>query len=108
MAELTMEMVGTFCIVLFVLISALVSVWSAVKVVREMRAPGIDREKRIEALERRADENATHISDLNAATKLMLKSNSVMIEHLKSGGHEEELDKMAQELNQYLWNHLDG
>lgn len=108
MSALNAEMLGDFIIVLFVLLSALVSGWSAVKVLNEMRKPSVDREKRITMLEQRAEENALHIRDLNAATKLMLKSNSVMIEHLKGGGHEEDLDDMANELKQYLWNHLDG
>ena len=107
MEFLTYEQVSGAMVVLLVACAAVASLWSAWKVIKEMRAPQENRDKRISTLEAQANENREAIRELKASSRLMLKAETVIIEHLVTGDHQSELTEMNDELHTYLWNHID-
>ncbi len=103
---LTFEQVSTAVIVILICCAALVSIWSAWKVIKEMRKPQELRNERLKQLEKQAEDNKTAITDLKEATRLILKSQTVVIQHLTTGDQQENLAEINEEVQKYLWNHL--
>ena len=104
--EVTVEMLGSFFTVLLALASAIVSFWAVAKVVKELQQPSKDREKRIDELEKKTSLNTHAINVLNEASRLMLKSQTVVIEHLTTGDHVSDLEKVNDEIREFLWGHI--
>lgn len=101
---LRVEDLGTFFGVLLFGCAAIVTLWAAVKVAREIGQPAKDRNKKLEELETRADENKARIDELSESTKILLQSQTVVIEHLISNDHQEQLVKMNEKIHDYLWH----
>lgn len=101
---LRLEDIGTFFGVLIFLCASTITIWSAVKIVKEASKPSKDRNHKLEELEHRADENASRIDELSSSTKILLQSQTVVIEHLISGNHKDKLEQMNEKIQDYLWH----
>lgn len=108
---LSYEAIANAVIVILLFCGGFVTLWSCWKIVREIRKPTMDREKKIQELENNVNEleekvqsNNSHIKTLDETTRLILKSNTVMIEHLISGDHVDNLRKVNDEIRTYLWD----
>lgn len=84
--------------------AAIVTLWAAVKVAREIGQPSKDRNKKLEELETRADENKARIDELSESTKILLQSQTVVIQHLITNDHKDQLEKMHDRIQEYLWH----
>lgn len=101
---LSLDEIGTFMGVLLFGCAAVVTLWAAVKVAREIGQPARDRNRKLEELEERADENKARIDELSNSTKILLQSQTVVIEHLITNDHQEQLVQMNEKIHDYLWH----
>ena len=107
MEILTYEQISSAVIVFLVVCATVASIWSAIKVIKEMRKPQEVRDAKISYLEAQAKENKQAIKELKSSSRLMLKAETVIIQHLTTGDHQEDLVEMNDELHAYLWNHIE-
>lgn len=93
--QITMTTILAFCAIL-------VAIWSAYKVIKEARQPSEERLKRLSDVEEHLDNDNKRLKDLEEATKLNLKAQLAIIDHLTTGNHTEQLKGVKEEIHEYL------
>lgn len=93
--QITMTTILAFCAIL-------VAIWSAYKVIKEARQPSEERLKRLSDVEEHLDNDNKRLKDLEEATKLNLKAQLAIIDHLTTGNHTEQLKDVKTEIQDYL------
>lgn len=94
--------VTVFVIICFC--ATVVTIWNFVKVVREMRRPTEERNDKIEELERKLASDKAVLDVLEKESKLTLRGQLLIIEHLTTGNHTDQLDALMDEMQDYLIN----
>lgn len=100
------EDIATSVVILVLCCSSFASLWGAVKVIREIRQPAQDREERIRELERRMTGTEDAIRDVRDAVGILLTSQRYLIDHVVNGDHQEELEGVMDNINEYLLRHI--
>ena len=101
---LRLEDVGTAIGVLLFCCAAVMTLWGAWKVVREISKPSSERAKKLDKLEEQSKDNSTRIDELTQSVRLLLQSQISVIDHLTTGDHVQQLEKMSERLRDYIWD----
>ena len=93
--QVTMTTLLAFCAIM-------VAIWSAYKVIKEAKQPSEDRLKRLEDVEEHLDNDNKRLKDLEKASRLSLKAQLAILDHLTTGNHTEQLKDVRLEIQNYL------
>lgn len=102
MGELSFAQYQSTIIVILAVCAAIVVVGNTIKTIKEWRKPRMDVERclkqdndRIDRLEKKEKEHEKEFS-------LILRSQMVMLQHMVTGDHVDDLKKLQNEINQFL------
>lgn len=102
MGDLTFNQYQTTIIVILAVCAAIVVIGNTIKTIKEWRKPRMD-------VERCLQNDNERIKDLEAKSKehekefsLILRSQMVILQHMITGDHVEDLKKLQNEINQFL------
>ncbi len=101
-ALVTFEQIQSAFILLLEMCAAVAIIWSALKIVREVRKPRIDMERRIEEHERMLRDDNKRLDELAETSALQAKLLLQIAQHLVYGDHVDDLKKAADEMRDYL------
>ena len=96
--------IQTTVVVLLAICSAVGVIWQTHRIVNEARQPQEDRLKRLERVETHLSDDNERLKDLEEASRLNLRAQLVIIQHLTTGNHTEQLEKVQDKIQLYLIN----
>ena len=82
--------------------AAVIAIWNVYKIKKELDRPTEDRVKRLNDVEAKANNNDKRLKNLEEATRLSLKAQLAIIDHLTSGNHTDQLIEVNKEITNYL------
>ena len=82
--------------------AAVIAIWNVYKIKKELDRPAEDRIKRLSEVETKLDNDNKRLKNLEEATRLSLKAQLAIIDHLTSGNHTAQLMEVNQEITDYL------
>lgn len=98
---------STTIAVIITVCAALVTIYKAAQVVKELKKPYHDIEKRVEALEQDQESNHAELHDLKRASRLNLEAQMLIIGHILSGDHDDELLQASDKIRSYLFDKVE-
>lgn len=90
--------------VIVVVAGMLVTLWQAVKAVREMTQPAKDLVSRVDRIEEHLASDKERLDDQEEAQKLLLRGMLVLVEHETTGNHTSDLALLKNDISNYLIN----
>lgn len=82
--------------------AAIIAIWNVYKIKKELDRPAEDRGKRLNEVESKLNNDDKRLKDLEEASRLNLKAQLAIIDHLTSGNHTAQLIEVNQEITDYL------
>lgn len=79
-----------------------IAVWNVYKIKVEASRPTEERTRRLQEVEEHLDKDNRRLKDLEEATKLNLKAQLAIIDHLTTGNHTEQLKAVKEDIREYL------
>lgn len=77
--------------------------WLA-KIITEIRKPGLTVAKMLDNDNKRINKLRADMDKLNDAMRLLMKSNLILLDHMGEGNHVGEMNKMEEEIRDFLLN----
>ena len=88
--------------VIVVICGMIVTLWSAIKAVREMTRPAKDLVGRVDRIEELLAVDKQRLDDQEEAQKLLLRGMLVLVEHETTGNHSSDLGLLKNDISSYL------
>ena len=88
--------------VLLSICGGVTTIWGVVKVYREARKPTEERNEKLQDLDDRIQDNEEVLEEISDAMPLLLRSITLIIDHMVSGDGKEDLEECQQEIKLYL------
>lgn len=90
--------------VLIFLCGLVVTLWQAIKAIKEMTKPTKDLFSRVDNIERLLANDKKRLDDSEEAQKLLLRGMLVIVEHETTGNHTADLGLLKNDISTYLIN----
>lgn len=90
--------------VILVVCGMLVTLWQAIKAVKEMTKPAKDLVLRVDQIEEHLANDKRRLDDQEEAQKLLLRGMLVLIKHETTGNHVSDLKLLESDISTYLIN----
>lgn len=97
------DLTVTVGVVIFVC-GLIVTLWQAIKAIREMTRPAKDLVTRVDTVERLLANDKKRLDDSEEAQKLLLRGMLVIVEHETTGNHTGDLNLLKSDISTYLIN----
>lgn len=97
------DLTVTIGVVIFVC-GLIVTLWQAIKAIREMTRPAKDLVTRVDTIERLLANDKKRLDDSEEAQKLLLRGMLVIVEHETTGNHTGDLNLLKSDISTYLIN----
>lgn len=102
MGELTAAQWQTALIVFLAVCAGIVLIGNTIKTLKEWRAPKMDVERCLQNDNERLKDLEARSKERDKEFSLILRSQMVMLQHMVTGDHVEDLKKIQDEINQFL------
>jgi hypothetical protein len=96
--------VQTTVAVILAALALIGAVWNTYKIAREAHQPTEDRVRRLEVLEEHDANDNKRLEELERESRLVLKAQMVIIEHLMTSNGTPQLQEVKDEIQAYLIN----
>ncbi len=90
--------------VIVVVAGMLVTLWQAIKAVREMTQPAKDLVSRVDQIEEHLANDKERLDDQEEAQKLLLRGMLALVEHEITGNHTSDFPLLKNDISNYLIN----
>lgn len=97
--------IQTTVLVILAALALVAAVWNTYKITREAYQPTEDRIRRLEVLEEHDENDNKRLEALEEESRLVLKSQMVIIEHLMTNDGTPKLEETKDEIYSYLIGH---
>ena len=94
----------TFAVVLLAIVATWNTLWSGYKNYMEAKKPSNDLKTIVTEHAGMLDRDNKRLRELEDSSKLLLRGLSVLLEHEIKGNHVEQLEKVKDDINEYLIN----
>ena len=82
----------------------IIAFWNVWKIKKEATKPSEERVRRLEDVEEHLDNDNRRLKDLEEASRLNLRAQLVIIDHLTTGNHTDQLKGVKEDIQKYLIN----
>lgn len=102
MADLTQGQWQGFLIVFLAICTAIVLIGNTIKTLKDWRKPRMDVERCLENDNERLKDLEKRSKERDAEFSLLLRSQMVMLQHMITGDHVDDLKRMQEDINKFL------
>lgn len=99
--------VSTTIAIIIAACAALVTIYKASEVIRDIKKPFSDFKYRIDTVEKRQKSDYEELHDLKRSSRLNLEAQLLIIDHILSGDHDDELLRISAKIRTYLFDKVE-